>query len=61
MVWLIICKFLFVHLIKGKENQFEQKEIYNNNSKKLPNGATIDKYIFGERRLVQDSGLSFGW
>lgn len=47
--------------IKGKENQFEQKEIYNSNSKKLPNGATIDKYIFGERRLVQDSGLSFGW
>ncbi|MCK9162656.1 MAG: hypothetical protein RBQ81_05675 [Arcobacteraceae bacterium] len=52
---------MFVHLIKGKENQFEQKEIYNSNSKKLPNGATIDKYIFGERRLVQDSGLSFGW
>ncbi|HON44357.1 MAG TPA: zeta toxin family protein, partial [Planctomycetota bacterium] len=33
--------------VKGNPNEFTQKEIYNSNSKKMVNSATIEKYIFG--------------
>lgn len=46
--------------VKGKPNEFTQKEIYNSNSKKMVNSATIEKYIFGERKISLDNGLSNG-
>ncbi|MCT7910724.1 zeta toxin family protein [Aliarcobacter butzleri] len=46
--------------VKGKPNEFTQKEIYNSNSKKIVNSATIEKYIFGERKISLDNGLSNG-
>lgn len=35
-------------LVKGTENEFHQKEIYNNNSNKAVNIATIDQCLFDE-------------
>ncbi len=46
--------------VKGKENEFTQKEIYNSSSKKMVNSATIDKYIFGEKKISLDNGLYNG-
>lgn len=44
----------------SKENSqiFESKEIYNSNSKKPVNVATIDKHILEERQRGRDRGLS---
>lgn len=44
----------------SKENSqiFELKEIYNSNSKKPVNIATIDKHILGERQRGQDREMS---
>lgn len=46
--------------VKGNPNEFTQKEIYNSNSKKMVNSATIEKHIFGERKISLDTGLSNG-
>ena len=46
--------------VKGNPNEFTQKEIYNSNSKKMVNSATIEKHIFGERKISLDAGLSNG-
>ncbi len=46
--------------VKGKTNEFQQKEIYNSNSNKAVNTATIDKYLLGEKReSTLANGLSF--
>ncbi len=42
---------------KGKDNDLPKKEIYNSNSKKMVNTETINKYVFGEKRLSLDNGL----
>lgn len=44
--------------VKGTTNEFQQKEIYNSNSNKPVNTATINKYLQGEKReLSQAQGL----
>lgn len=44
--------------VKGKTNEFQQKEIYNSNSNKAVNTATINKYLIGEKReLTLGQGL----
>ncbi|MFA6760270.1 MAG: zeta toxin family protein [Sulfuricurvum sp.] len=45
---------------RGKEGHFEQQEIYNNATKKVPNSATIDKYILGERHKRQETSSYMG-
>lgn len=45
---------------RGKEGHFEQQEIYNNATKKVPNSATIDKYILGERHKRQEASSYMG-
>lgn len=42
--------------VKGNPNEFTQKEIYNSNSKKMVNSATLEKHIFGEKKLSLDKG-----
>ena len=42
--------------VKGNPNEFTQKEIYNSNSNKMVNSATLEKHIFGEKKLSLDKG-----
>ena len=44
---------------KENPNIFAYKELYNKNSNKLANTATIDKYIFGEKKISIDNGMGF--
>lgn len=46
--------------IKGKNGHFEQKELFNSTIKKIPNSATIDKHIFGERHKQQGASFYMG-